>query len=115
MSRYSEFSNSNSEFNNSITTALAENKELIIIGDFNCNLQQNEQTELKDIMRNNILKQMINEPTRCTMNTETLIDLAFVSDESKIANSFSVEYAISDHQLIGIIRKLNCRKFTPPP
>ena len=58
---------------------------------------------------------MINEPTRCTMNTETLIDLAFVSDESKIANSFSVEYAISDHQLIGIIRKLNCRKFTPPP
>ena len=39
-------------------------------------------------------KQMINEPTRCTMNTETLIDLAFVSDESKIANSFTVEYAI---------------------
>ena len=80
----------------------------------NCNyLQQNKQTELKDIMRINKLKQMINEPTRCTVNTETLIDLAFVPDESKIANSFSVEYAISDHQLIGIIRKLNSRKFTP--
>ena len=56
---------------------------------------------------------MINEPTRCTMNAETLIDLAFVSDEFKIANSFSIEYGISDHQLIGITRKMNCRKFSP--
>ena len=56
---------------------------------------------------------MINEPTRCTMNTETLTDLAFVSDEFKIANSFSIEYGISDHQLIEITRKMNCRKFSP--
>ena len=56
---------------------------------------------------------MINEPTRCTMNAETLIDLAFVSDEFKIASSFSIEYEISDHQLIGITRKMNCRKFSP--
>lgn len=104
----------NSEFNNSITTALAENKEIIIIGDFNCNyLQQSDQTDLKDLMKINNLKQMINEPTRCTMNTETLIDLVFVSDEFKIANSFTIEYGISDHQLIGITRKMNCKKFSP--
>ncbi len=41
------------------------------------------------------------------MNTESLIDLAFVTDELKIANSFSIEYGISDHQLIGITHKMN--------
>ncbi len=36
----------NSEFSNSITMALAENKETIIIGDLNCNyLQQSDQTD----------------------------------------------------------------------
>ena len=47
------------------------------------------------------------------MNTEALIDLGFVSDEFTTANSFSIEYGISDHRLIGITRKMNCRKFSP--
>jgi hypothetical protein len=69
-----------------ITKMDSENKEVILIGDFNCdwsrlinhkaNVQTNKLAELAVTFQ---LEQLINEPTRITSTTKTLIDLAFTN------------------------------------
>ena len=62
----------------------SENKEVILIGDFNCdwsllsNNKANASTKkLAEIMNTYQFNQLIEEPTRITTTTRTLIDLAF--------------------------------------
>ena len=57
----------------------SENKELIITGDFNCNLQSKivskESRQLKGISINYNLKQLVNQATRISRESSTLLDL----------------------------------------
>ena len=57
--------------------------------------------------------QLIKSFTRITKRSQTLIDLFYTTDESKIADTLTYENSVSDHSLIGINRKVNCKRFVP--
>ena len=54
-------------FDDMLSTAAAENKELILMGDLNCNfLKKSSDADIKSIIDVNGLKQMVKDPTRIT-------------------------------------------------
>ena len=70
------------KFDDMITTAMAKNKETIIAGDMNCNyLDQFNHKAIKNTLKLNGFKQVINEATRMTIKTSTLIDVIITTDE----------------------------------
>ena len=65
-----------------IERASAEGKEVVLMGDMNCNwMSPNRLTDgLHLVTEENNLKQLIAVPTRTTENSQTLIDLLFSSN-----------------------------------
>ena len=62
-----------------------ENKETIIAGDLNCNyLIKNNKKEIKDAINLNGLKQLIDQPTRTTSTSQTLIDIIATTHPNRI-------------------------------
>ncbi len=93
---------------------MSENKEFILSGDLNCDyLKRSDHTTIKDCLKLNGFKQLIDEPTRITMNTSSLIDIIATTHENNIALKFVYSSGASDHHLIGIVRKLNTKHFQP--
>ena len=87
-----------------------ENKEVYILGDLNINLlEPNLSTgkKLQEIMELYQLTQIINDPTRITEYTKSLIDVCITSSPEKIISTGVIHLGISDHSLIYAIRKLN--------
>ena len=86
-----------------------ENKEIICIGDFNCDWLSPEKSETKklfDLANMFQLEQLIKEPTRITSQSQTLIDLAFSNQPETIIKSGVDHVGMSDHSLIYIHRKI---------
>ena len=88
----------------------SENVEHFLMGDMNCNLLSNENVYAKALL--NVtdiygLKQLINEPTRITPSTSTLIDLIFTNQPNNVNCSGVSHVAISDHSLIYAYRKIS--------
>ena len=87
----------------------AENKELFILGDVNCNLLPEAfargfcsyLTSIFDIYG---LSQLITEPTRVTPTSKTLIDLCITNSPEKVTNSGVIHLGISDHSLVFMTR-----------
>ena len=68
--------------NNSIT------KDLIILGDFNCNmLNNNINNKMRNLMTSYNLTQIIEEPTHYTENSASLIDVALLSNPENVVFS----------------------------
>ena len=89
-------------------------KEVILTGDLNCNyLIPNDHKTIKDILSINGLKQVIDQPTRSSHTSKSLIDIIATTHESRIANRTVHASSLRDHNLIGIIRKFHCKKFAP--
>ena len=65
----------------------------------------NNTNKLKDIFATYGLEQLINEPTRVTSNSSTLIDLCVSNAATKIVNSGVLHLGISDHSLIYMTYK----------
>ena len=88
-----------------------ENKEIILVGDFNCNLlaesRLNITNRLLDIANLFPLKQIIAEATRITKETQTMLDLFFANKPENIINSGMVHLGVSDHSLIYGCRKIS--------
>ena len=88
----------------------AEDSEVYILGDLNCNFLPDAtdhcSTHLRNIMDIYGLNQMIAEPTRITQASKTLIDLCLTNFPEKIANSGVIHLGISDHSLIFVKRKI---------
>lgn len=61
-------------FNDFITTAVSEDKEFILSGDINCDYLKSDHRDIKNNLKITGLKQLIDEPTRVTQHTSTLID-----------------------------------------
>jgi len=84
-------------------------KEIYILGDINVNLLSKpldtNGTRLCNILNNYQLTQMIDQPTRVTATSRTLIDLFITSDKNKIASCGVYPLTISDHYLIYATRK----------
>ena len=99
-------------FNESLIKAQKEQKEVIILGDLNVNyLKNSDNKDLKTIINLNGFEQIITKPTRITETSETLIDVILTNNTSTINKVIVTSFSISDHEMIGCIRKLNCKKY----
>ena len=77
----------------------AENIEYYLMGDLNCDL-----SSIADLYN---LHQIIDEPTRITTSSSTMIDLIFTNTVDKIVCSGVSHVGISDHSLVYAFRKLS--------
>ena len=107
-------------YENLITQMDSENKEVILIGDFNCdwsvlaNNEANAHTNiLAEIMNTLQFEQLIKEPTRVTATTKTVIDLAFTNKPELINGSGVIHLGISDHSMIYIQRNISIPRGEP--
>ena len=83
------------------TRALIYGKDILVVGDLNCNLLKTTQEAkaLRDICCSLNIVQLIDKPTRVTLQSSSLIDVIMTSSESLIVKSGVVEVNISDHFL----------------
>ena len=58
-------------------------------------------------------KQLINKPTRIAQGSSTLIDLLFSNEPQNITVTNTFPMSFSDHELIGVVRKINNVKSRP--
>ena len=89
----------------------AENKELIVLGDLNCDVSKtpldNQTRKLQFLCSLYQFDQLINEPTRVTPTSASVIDLILTNKPENISQSmvlFTLGY-LHDHSLIFAIRK----------
>ena len=93
--------------NEMLETVMSENKECILMGDMNCNyLERSEHKEVKSIISNNGLKQLIKSPTRITNNSKTLIDVAYSNEPEKINSIKVIPADLSNNEPFGCMRTL---------
>ena len=89
----------------------AENLELYLLGDLNCDLLPDSvntnSSHLLNIMDIYGLTQLITEPTRVSQYSCTLIDLCLTNSPDKISNSGVVNIGISDHCAIFLTRRIS--------
>ena len=90
-----------------------ENKEVFILGDLNCNMLKADSDsniptkKIKLLYELYQLTQLINEATRVTMTTTSLIDHILTNTPEKISDSGVIHTGISDHSLVFAIRKIS--------
>ena len=88
-----------------------EHKELIIVGDLNCdflsNNLSNHTKRFNDIVNIFQLTQLIDQPTRITEKTASLLDVALVNNPENISHSGVLHIGIRDHSLIYVCRKIS--------
>ena len=97
-----------------MSLSTAENKELILAGDLNCDYKKPSSNKaLKNVIEGYNLKQMISSPTRVTKNTQSLIDIMACSHANHVSKTGVYSTSISDHDLTGLCRKMNCKRFVP--
>ena len=93
---------------------LTQEKECFILGDFNCNMLKKYalSSKIKDLCSSLSLKQLIEEPTRTTPHSSTLLDL-IMTNSVNISKSGVIVSGISDHDLVYVIRKFKRPKSEP--
>ena len=92
-----------------------EGKEIILLGDTNCDLAKyvpdqphdNNTKHLSDLYGLFSFRQLIEEPTRVTLTTSTIIDHIATTDSSNILNSGVYKISLSNHYMVYCTRKLN--------
>ena len=104
-------------FRDVLESASAENKELIVTGDFNCDFLvkscSKETRELKEIFRNFGLTQLIDKATRTAKESSTLLDLFASNSPGNITFTNVVASSLSDHDMLIAVRKINACKLPP--
>ena len=92
-------------------------KEHYILGDLNCDLIasniHSHTSKLIDLFDIYQLSQLINEPTRVTENTKTLIDHIITNNKEYLTHHGVLTTSISDHNLIFAIRKIDHHRGPP--
>ena len=98
----------NDRFEDFIENASKEGKEIILLGDFNKYLfEDNLDREWQNLTLSLSLTQMISQPTRVTPNSKTLIDHIYTSTEENISCVSVKKLTVSDHYAIFGNRKIN--------
>ena len=106
--------NFNDNFNDMLRDSIKESKEIIILVDFNVNyLKANEHKDFKVLFRLYGFSQMIRKATRITRESSTLIDLITTNNPSMISKYDVFQTSLSDHNIVGSIRKLHHVKYSP--
>ena len=91
----------------------AEDKEIIILGDTNCNVGASQDDHdippcTKRIMEfydTFGLQKLISEPTRETASSSTVIDYIATNDPRNVVESGVLQTCISDHYVVYVVRK----------
>ena len=90
-----------------------ENKECITIGDINCNSFEPAENCVKHmdrIYRKHNLSQLIDEPTRTTSDTSTIIDHLVTNKPTCVSKSGVIHCGISNHDVTFAIRRARLPK-----
>ena len=115
------FINSNSSFNK-LEKALSfldkEGKEIILLGDTNCDLTpkqaeqpiDNDSQHMLDLYELFNFKQLIGGPTRVTPTTSSTIDHTAPTSARNIVKSGVHEISLSDDYMVYCVRKLSSRE-----
>jgi hypothetical protein len=89
---------------------ILDSSESFVLGDLNIDQINNNQNNLKSLIRRTRVKQMIKEPTRVTETTRTLIDVILTnSSHCDSSSSRITRCEISDHDLIYVTQKIKKR------
>ena len=85
-----------------LEASASEGKELILLGDFNCDVSGRHplQAGFADLAIELNLSQLITEPTRVTEISSTTIGLLFSTNASQFVQSGCVHTSLSDHHMI---------------
>ena len=89
--------------------SLRSDSEWFILGDIIICVKQKQSLlyrQYEQILKLFNLKQLINEPTRITENTSSVIDHILCSDVSKVCQSGTIPVGISDHLITFCTRKI---------
>ena len=88
-----------------ISSAYVEDKNIIILGDFNIDLLKKHprQESSLTVTENYELSQLITKYTRITQKTNSLIDHIYVSEGTDVKHSDVLPWAISDHFPVYLI------------
>ena len=86
----------NATFNEMLLKCSNENKEVIVLGDFNVNYLNNN---IKSIFRLYGYKQIVKRATCVTNDSSTLIDLIFTNNTTSISKCDVFPTCISDHDI----------------
>ena len=97
---------------------LKSKREIIFLGDFNidmlqsnCNINLHSHTNpLTDFCDQLCLTNTVDEPTRVTKTSKSLIDVILVNRPEHWATSGSLQLDMNDHDLIYIVRKQRLSK-----
>ena len=93
------------------------NLECILMGDSNCHFirPNNGTRHLKDLFDTYSLTQIIDEPTRTTQDTKTLIDHIATNRPELASDSGVIPCGISDHDIVYMVRKTKLPKVKLQP
>lgn len=104
------------EFEEVIDKIEAEFQKFYLLGDLNVNMFETSgpnYNTLTSIFELYGLSQMINDATRVTPTTRTLIDLCLTSTPEKVTNSGVHHLGISDHSLVYMTQKAHFHPIGP--
>ena len=88
--------------------------DVYILGDFNLDISKNcNSRKVRSLAENSHMRQLINECTRITDKSRTIIDLIFVSRPELVVSSGVHSLGLSDHSLIYVVRKHKQIKLPP--
>ena len=91
----------------------AEDKEIILLGDTNCNVgAPQDDHDIPPCTKRIVefydtfgLQQLISEPTRETASSSTIIDHIATNDPRNVVESGVLQTCISDHYVVYVVRK----------
>ena len=86
-------------------------QEMYILGDINIDKKSPLAKLYNEICCLHGLKQLINSPTRITINTSTTLDHILTNSKEKFTDSGVIDISLSDHQMIFFTRKIQKQKF----
>ena len=99
---------SDNEFFDGLNTILiAINGEHIITGDLNFNLMNKINDKYIKTFKDKGYDQLIQDPTRCTAQSQTLIDHILYNERKNMSGFGVLDLSISDHKMIFFGRKIN--------
>ena len=93
------------EFAESFVSASTLKKDIYILLDLNCNVISSSDSgakALQNFCSSFNLKQLVNQPTRITESSTSLIDVVLVTNKSMVKNVGVTPVSISDHHLVHI-------------
>ena len=94
------------KFEFELNNAISFNSDIVLTGDFSMNILPPCKPSQKwlSILETYNIKQIVNEPTRVTKESKTLIDHIYITNLEKLQKSHVVQYSVSDHYPVCMTR-----------